>query len=156
VVGAANVVAYVERPLPKGVTAAACTIWMQTDAGASWGPGMALVWPNGRALRVNLRAEGRFGVDDGRQQRLGGLLMMDQPARVIIRLRDERIVVTANQAQFQQTLAELPRSDFLGDPSAVRLGKMGPHAGSADFNILGPAGVATIDELETFSQGTDQ
>ncbi|MBM4091119.1 MAG: hypothetical protein FJ276_17110 [Planctomycetes bacterium] len=150
VAGAANVVAYVQRPLPAGVIAAACTIRMQTDAGASWGPGMALVWPDGRTLRVNLRAEGRFGVDDGRQQRLDGLLLMDQPTRVVIRLADERIVVTAIQAEYQQTLAVLPRSDFPGTPSAVRIGKMGPHAGSDDFNILGPAGVTTIDDLEIF------
>jgi hypothetical protein len=97
---------------------------------------------------VNLRAEGRFGVDDGRQQRLGGLLLMDQAARVTIRLTDERIVVTATQSLFQHTLAELPRSDYPGTPSAVRLGKMGPHAGSADFSTVGPAGVATIDDLE--------
>ena len=34
--------------------------------------GLTLVWPDGKVLRVNLRAEGRFGVDDGRRQILEG------------------------------------------------------------------------------------
>jgi len=150
--GAANVVAYVQRPLPAGVAAAACTIRMDTDAGASWGPGMALVWPDGWSLRVNLRAEGRFGVDDGRQQRLTGLLRMDQPARVAIRLTDKRIVVTATQGErLVQKLTELPRTDFPGPPSAIRLGKMGPHAANADYTIPGPPGTPTLDDLELYA-----
>ena len=34
--------------------------------------------------------------------------------------------------------------------NVLRVDIRGPHAGSADFNMLGPAGVATIDDLEIF------
>ena len=40
----ANNFAMAERPLPPGVTLVECMVFSGTDKGASWGPGLAIVW----------------------------------------------------------------------------------------------------------------
>ncbi len=42
----ANNFALTERPLPPGVTLVECGVYSGSDKGASWGPGIALVWKN--------------------------------------------------------------------------------------------------------------
>jgi len=118
----------------------------RTDGGASWGPGLTLVWPDGKVLRVNLRAEGRFGVDDGRRQILEGVNLPHTWTQVAVQLDDEDVVAHACQdSQAWQELARFPRAEFAGDPVAVRLGKMSPGSKNEDFSTLGPAGVCAID-----------
>lgn len=144
--GAANVAAYVERPIPAGARLVVARIDQRTDGGASWGPGLTLVWPDGKVLRVNLRAEGRFGVDDGRRQILEGVNLPHTWTQVAVQLDDEDVVAHACQdSQAWQELARFPRAEFAGDPVAVRLGKMSPGSKNEDFSTLGPAGVCAID-----------
>jgi hypothetical protein len=145
--GAANVAAYAERPIPGGARLVLCRIDQRTDAGASWGPGLTLVWPD-KVLRVNLRAEGRFGVDDGRRQILDGTNLPHSWTQVAFQLDDKEILVLASQDQQPwQELARFPRSEFPGDPGSVRLGKMSPGSRNEDFSTLGPAGVCALQEL---------
>ncbi len=151
--GAANVAAYIERPIPAGTRLIACLIDQRTDGGASWGPGMALVWPDGKALRVNLRAEGRFGVDDGQRQILEGVNLPPAWTQVAVQLSDQEIVVQASQAQQGwQELARFPRGEFPGDPAAVRLGKMSPGSKNEDFSTLGPPGVCAVKQLHVLGK----
>ena len=62
----ANVHGGIERKLPKGVRAVQVELDSGTDGGQTWGPGVALVWPNGRTAKINLRLEDRryHGFDD--------------------------------------------------------------------------------------------
>jgi hypothetical protein len=146
--GAANVAAYIERAIPAGARLVVCRIDQRTDGGASWGPGMTLVWPDGKVLRVNLRAEGRFGVDDGRRQILDGANLPNAWTQVAVRLEDTEVVIQASQdQQAWQELARFPSSEFPGDPVAVRLGKMSPGSKNEDFSTLGPAGVCAIKDF---------
>jgi len=146
--GAANIAAFAERPIPAGAAMVACSVNQQTDGGASWGPGMTLLWTDGKVLRVNLRAEGRFGVDDGRRQFLEGLAFPNTWTQVVIRLEEKQIVVQASQdGRAWQDLARFPRTEFPGDPTAVRLGKMSPGSKAEDFSILGPGGACAIRSL---------
>ena len=87
--GGANVSALVERRLPEGVAAAECVLDRGTDPGETWGVGMGLWWPDGKAVRVNLRGpEGRFGVDvSGSPQAFAGRFA---PGRVVLRIRLEK------------------------------------------------------------------
>ena len=56
-----------------------------------------------------------------------------------IRLEDKEVVVQASQdQQAWQELARFPRSEFAGDPLAVRLGKLSPGSKNEDFSTLGP------------------
>src|SRR5262249_4199727 len=63
-----NAAAFVERPIPAGAKVVCCHLNQQSDQGATWGTGMSLVWKEGKTLRVNLRSDGHFGVDDGGRQ----------------------------------------------------------------------------------------
>ena len=151
--GAANVAAYVERALPTEAQLVVCRIDQRTDGGASWGPGMTLVWPSGQVLRVNLRAEGRFGVDDGRRQILEGVNLPGLWTQLAIQLEERELVVQASQAQQAwQELARFPRSEFPGDPAAVRLGKLSPGSKNEDFSTLGPPGVCALQDFRVYGQ----
>ena len=66
-----------------------------TDKGATWGPGLALLWPKG-VIRVNLRAEGRFGVDDGRDFAFPGFVAPSAWFHLRIRLLEKEILVEAS------------------------------------------------------------
>jgi len=148
---AANAAAFAERALPPGVGLVTCVVAAETDQGASWGPGMALVWPNGKILRVNVRAEGRFGVDDGKRQLLEGYTKPGSVCQLSIVLGGTEVTVYAcQQNEPFQEIARLSRSDFRGEPTAVRLGKMSPRGQNEDFSTLGPGGQCSIQRLEVF------
>lgn len=151
---AANVAAFAERPIPPGAAIVVCSVNQRTDRGASWGPGMTLVWPDKKVLRVNLRAEGRFGVDDGRRQFLKGLALPNTWTDLVIRLEEKQILVQASQnGRTWQDLASFPRQEFAGDPVAVRLGKMSPGSKNEDFTPPGPPGICAIRSLRTKGEG---
>ena len=57
----ANTTAFLERPLPAGARLVEATIDVGSDCSASWGPGIALVWPQ-RVIKFNLRP-GETGKD---------------------------------------------------------------------------------------------
>lgn len=152
VAAAANVSALVERELPPGVAAVACVVNRGTDPGETWGAGMGLWWPDGRAVRVNLRGpEGRFGIDvTGAAQRFAGRFA---PGAVTLRLRLEatRIIVEAmNPDDDWQTLATLPRQGFQGDPKLVRIGKMAGVEGTCDHTTPGRPGGFTVHSVTCY------
>ncbi len=74
----ANCAAFLERPLPDGAQQVICRIDRGTDQGQSWGPGLALVWPDGKALVVNLRKEGGCSVIAG-----GNEQVTDRPFQLV-------------------------------------------------------------------------
>ncbi|MHB0958350.1 MAG: glycoside hydrolase domain-containing protein [Pirellulaceae bacterium] len=150
---AANVAAYIERTIPSGARLVVCRVDQRTDAGASWGPGLTLVWPDGKVLRVNLRAEGRFGVDDGQRQILEGVNLPQTWTQMAVQLNDTEIVIQAAQElQAWQELARFPRHEFAGDPIAVRLGKMSPGSKNEDFSTRGPVGACAIKEFRVLGE----
>ena len=133
-----------------GTTLAECTIFSGTDAGASWGPDLSLVWKN-RAFRINLRAEGRFGVDDGAGEWFGGVVAPNTWHRV--RIGSNRVRCwpqTSRDGKLWYPIQALPRNQFQGDPIAVRLGKMSPASLSQNFSIAGPVGACAIKDLRIY------
>lgn len=58
----ANCAAFLERSLPVDATRVTCRVEVANDQAQSWGPGLALVWPDGKALLVNIRKEGACSV----------------------------------------------------------------------------------------------
>jgi hypothetical protein len=142
---AANSAAFAERPLPAGVRLVFAEVDPRSDQGASWGPGVSLVWAGGKVLRINVRAEGRFGVDDGKRQILEGFTVPDVEKQLVIRLDDEEIIAEASRdGRLWQEIARLPRPEFPGDPAALRVGKMSPGSRNEDFSEPGPAGECAI------------
>lgn len=146
---AANSAAYAEHALAPGTALVACTLEMRTDQGASWGPGVALVWPGGKTLRINQRVEGRFGVDDGRRQFLEGWADAGGRCQLMVGLDAKEIVLGAQpEGGSWQEIARLPRGEFPGEPVGVRVGKMSPGGANEDFSTPGPAGVCAIRQLQ--------
>ena len=144
----ANAAVFAERPLPTGTTLVRCLVDPQTDQGASWGPGITLVWADGHALRINLRVEGRFGVDDGSRQLLEGNHDPAKPCQLVIVLDSREVILQASEEGVLQEIARFPRSEFPGDPAAIRLGKMSPGSKNEDFSPQGPAGACSFRQLQ--------
>jgi hypothetical protein len=146
----ANSFCFAERVLPPGCTLAECRVFSGTDQGASWGPGLALVWKN-RALRINLRAEGRFGIDSAGSQLFGGVVTPGTWFHVRVRIEPKEVIVEASRnGKLWYRINALGRSAFEGDPIAVRLGKMNSAAGAADFTTPGPVGSSAIKDLRVY------
>ena len=148
----ANNFAMAERSLPPGVTLAQCAVYSGTDKGASWGPGLALVWKN-KPLRINLRAEGRYGVDDGAGQWFGGFVAPNYWYYLRIRVEKDEVLAEASpDGKLWETIQALPRSQFEGDPVAVRVGKMSPGSRAEDHTEPGVAGGSCLlKDLRAFS-----
>ena len=78
----------------------------------SWGPGLTLVWKN-KTLRINLRAGGQCGVNNGAGQWLG-----DSVSRnywYYLRIRVEKNAVLAEVSldnRLSETVHVLPRTNF--------------------------------------------
>jgi len=139
----ANTAVFVERPLPKGTRLVEATIDVGTDRSASWGPGIALVF-KARVVRFHLRPGGDAGYQKpmfaashgGRELlRLGGLQEMDlsKPWTLRLRLQDGALHLEAKPTEGAwRTVYTLPAGG-LGEPLAVRVGKMGLSGGAGDF-----------------------
>lgn len=149
---AANSIAFVERPLPSPTGAVVCTVNQESDGGATWGPGVALVWSGGRALRLNVRSEGRFGVYGYKKEILAGFASPGEDYDLALVLTDESIRALVGSRGVWQTIAEIPRAAFPGDPVAVRLGKMGIPTSDRDFHLPGPSGECSLRNLRVLGR----
>ncbi len=68
----ANCAAFLERPLSGDANQVTCQVDVANDQAQSWGPGLAIVWPDGKALVVNIRKEGTCSViSNGEEQIVG-------------------------------------------------------------------------------------
>ena len=113
---------------------------------------MALVWPDGRQCRINVRSPGgTFGVDSTpAKQQIGGRF---SGFEVVLRFRldDQSVVAEARCADGGwQKLATWPRAQFAGDPVKVRLGKMHGVEALDDNADHGPAGGLSFSLLRVY------
>jgi len=150
---AANVFALAERPLPPGTALVECRVYAGTDQGATWGPGMALVWPEG-SFRINLRPpEGRYGAYHGNEYWFGGFVMPEAWHHLRLRVEADEVVAEASaDGKLWYPIQARPRHAFPGDPVAVRLGKMGSPDEAQDFSDPGPPGACAIADLRAFGR----
>jgi hypothetical protein len=147
-----NTTACIERPFPTGATSVVARIDNSEDAGLTWGGGLALLWPGGQALSINLRTpENRFGVDStAAPQKLVGTLGPTASAVLRIRLTDSEVLAESwtDDAKSWQTLARSPRSQFPGAPATLRLGKFHSPAALDDHTAPGPPAACRVDWLK--------
>jgi hypothetical protein len=148
----ANCFAFAERALPAGTRLVQCAVFSGTDKGATWGPGLTVLWPKS-AVRINLRAEGRFGVDDGDNFTFGGFVGPGAWHLLRIRIEPKEVLAEASMdGRVWQPLHTFPRDRFAGDPTAVRLGKGGGGGRDEDFSLAGPGGVCRIKDLRAYGK----
>ncbi|MBN1346856.1 MAG: hypothetical protein JXQ73_29460 [Phycisphaerae bacterium] len=147
----ANCVAYIERALPEGTTLVECEARLGSDQGKTWGPGLCLVWPGGKVLRINLRAEGQLGVDDGRRQVFGGYAKSDAWLRLRIRMEEKEVFAeyTAD-GRFWEPIEVRARGEYPGAPGIVRLGKTSGRGTNEDCGESGPSGVCGVRSVGVF------
>ena len=145
---AANIGTVIERDLPEGVGAVECLLSPGSDRGETWGPGLSLVWADGRTVRINARMpEGRFGVDvSGMPQRFGGR-MEGNAIAFRIRMDERRLVAEAVNESADgdwQEIAALPLDGFNGRPVRMRIGKECGANGVNDHSAPGSPGKLLI------------
>ena len=157
----ANTACYVERALPPGVRAVEATIDTGTDNSASWGPGIALVFAN-RTIKLNLRPGGNesdsaamLGLWDGASENpgLGGRQKLDlsKPWNLRLRITDSAIHCEARPAGGSwHEHGKLDLDAPLGDPRAVRIGKLDRAGDASDFGTPGELVRARIIDFGAF------
>ena len=154
----ANTAVYVERDLPEGTHLVEAVIHTGTDKSASWGPGMALVWP-ARVVKFNVRPGGQshvLGLWDGANERyeLGDGLQLDLGKSVSMRLRleQEKLFAEIKQEGGSWDLVEtLSFPEGLGTPRSVRLGKMDIRGGGGDFEAPGELVRLHVERFAAYS-----
>ena len=134
----ANTCVYAECGLPTGVKIVQCKIDPGTDACASWGPGIAVVWPS-RVVKFYLRpGEGRFGVFDGRGERLLGKTNEGKTYHLRVEFGATAVFCDASaDGEDWSEIAKIELNSSLGVPTAVRLGKTSRTGGADDFGTPG-------------------
>jgi len=139
----ANTSVFAERALPEDASLVEVAIHPGDDPSATWGPGMALVWPKGTA-KFFIRPGGkdpkaaRFGVWDGRREIIvekGPKPDLKQSVGLRMRIEGSSIFCEArNGAAGQwQAVATIGINPAAGGPRAVRIGKMDKQGGASDF-----------------------
>ena len=133
----ANAHAWAERALPADTAIVAAQIRQDSgDDAQQWGPGLALVWPDGKILKAGRRRDGRFGLSVAGAEQLAGMCDIERPVSIAFVLGQDTIRIVASGEgvwQQDQELARLPRAKFAGPPAAVRVGKM-PNSGAPQDN----------------------
>jgi hypothetical protein len=151
----ANLHAGIEHALPPKVRAVEVELDPGTDGGQNWGPGVGLVWKNGRGIKMNLRLiDMNYEVfaGDGSRQVSGGI-ERGHPVTVRILLDDERVHFLVKAGERWKTLQIQSRKGLPGDPVTVRLGKMTAHASWQDFGgEAGPIGNSAYGNLRVLAR----
>jgi len=151
IAGTDNCYAYAERALPPGTTLAQCVVDTGTDMGATWGPGLTLLWPDGKVVRINIRSIGTFGVDDGADFVFNGQTTPGMTFYLRLRLEPNEVLAEASaDGEFWDVIHSYPRDRFPGEPSAIRLGKGGPGCRPEDHSTMERPGTCAIRELKVF------
>ncbi len=129
-----NTCVYAERELPAGAEVVQCRVDSGTDASASWGPGITLVWAE-RVMKFYLRpGKKEFGIFDGSGERLTGQMEPGKAYYLRIEIAGRTIFFDASmdgRKWFEVSKIELAAP--LGGPRAVRLGKSSRMGGGDDF-----------------------
>ncbi len=145
----ANRYGYLERSLPDQAGAVGARLWQDgQDEAQQWGPGLALVWPDGTTLRTNLRKDGRVSVFGGGVDRMDTTIQTRAPVELTIRWDRTSVSVTASgpaMGDLPVEVARLPRSQFPGQPALLRVGKMPNDASPRDFPEAGLPGFNRIE-----------
>ena len=152
----ANVHAWTERPLPAETKTVAAQIRQDAgDEGNSWGPGVALVWPDGKFLKANRRKDARFGISANGGEKLTGLCDIESPVTVAFVLEKEHIrIVATGPGTFDQDieLARIPRKDYPAAPATVRLGKIPNNGKPEDHGEAGQMGWSRVDWVRVYRE----
>ncbi len=137
----ANTCVFAERQLPKGTKLVELTLDMGTDKGASWGPGITLVFPK-KTIKFYLRhkdhSKMKFGLWNGTSENsaAGNHRELDKSKPWTLRMHweDGLLYCEAKPQMGKWQLVETLKLDpTWGSPTKVRVGKTSTKGGIDDF-----------------------
>lgn len=150
----ANQFCCLERDLSPGVSLISCNIFTGTDGGASWGPGIAVDWPN-MQMKINLRKGDQYGVRfDGQDYTGWGRIKENTWYNMRVRFGGGKMVAEAEELGDGQDgilwnkLIEFPASVVPQAPIMVKLGKTDSAGNKSDHTDLGSDGEFVINEIK--------
>jgi hypothetical protein len=143
----ANHFCFLEKPLSGSVNSVSCFINTGSDQGATWGPGISLQFRNG-TIAVNLRYSGCFGGYINDQQILNvGKVKPHQAYGVRIRKSNNTWVGQVKDDDKWYNIFTVPFSALHGEPTAVRVGKIGPRGTTTNHGSAGAFGECSISDI---------
>jgi hypothetical protein len=146
-----NVHCLAERSLPPGTGQLELTLSLGTDAGSSWGPGLAVVFADGTVARATLRpgdrgTHGHASLGVGGSESLVNTKAFAAEDGGLDLARTYRLRVTLEAEELSWELADhgepgrwvslgrTQRSPSWGNPTVVRIGKMDREGGARDHD----------------------
>ncbi len=123
------------------------TVNTSTDKGATWGPGISIIWPNG-ILKVNLRYSGSFaGVINGNANLGIGLVQPNTEYVLRIRKTSTSYIGEVNSNNTWYTVIEVPLSMFPTPPLYLVVGKTNEIGYASDHSTIGDNGECVFRDL---------
>ena len=151
----ANQHAFVETPVLPPVHTVSVDIFTGSDQGTSWGPGIAVTFPNG-VFKLNVRYNQGFGATWNGQEFISKLKSSEPNRWYSLRIRITQDWVTADVTDKTANngkwfkIVELPANKIQGDPLTLRLGKLDDRGGGGDGDeVPGPSGRSQLANLVT-------
>ncbi len=148
----ANTVKVKDVPWVAGTTAVTAHISPLQDEGQSWGVGLAVGWADGKSVQINCRTSGQWGICRNGAEMLVGDHGKGKPATVAIVLADQTVQLLAKEDDNEewQVVAQFPRTEFPGVPSAIRVGKLGRTWSPQDHNEKGGTSPCRVDWVRLY------
>ncbi|MBN2375833.1 MAG: hypothetical protein JXD22_05515 [Sedimentisphaerales bacterium] len=160
----ANTCVFAERSLPAETSLVEAEILFGTDKSASWGPGIALVWPN-RTIKFNVGTGGfnverkaAFNVFDGSNEHYdirdnGKAIDTSVPWTLRMRIEADTLYCEAKpKAGSWKTYKTVKLDTTDGAPKAIRIGKMGKRGDNEDFGEPGEMVRLKIERFAAYSR----
>lgn len=145
IISPANAYCFYKRPLTNfnSITAVINT---GTDKGATWGPGIAVAWPNG-IIKINLRYNGSFaGVFNGNANLGIGQVFPNRDYTLRIRKTPTSYVCEVQDTQWY-TVLTISANEFQLPPSFLMVGKTNEIGYIGNYQDIGEVGECTIKSL---------
>ena len=143
----ANSYCFMQRSL-SSFTSVSVAVNTGSDMGATWGPGITLVFPNGY-LKLNLRQGGCFaGTINGSEVLNIGKTAPNTEYRLRIKKAGGCYVAEVNESNRWLTVLQVPVSVLGTSATTLRVGKTNTSGDVGDYQDLGAVGTCTFRDLD--------
>ena len=146
IVSPSNCYCFFQRTLPS-FSEVKVTVNTGTDKGATWGPGVSIVWPNG-IMKINLRYKGSFaGVLNGVENLNIGKAESNKEYTLRFRKTNTSYIGEVQDNNKWYTVIEVPISLFPTSPLYLVIGKTNEIGYAGDHATIGEIGECTFRDL---------
>jgi len=149
----AHTYAFYRFPVEHSASGVAVRLRQGDDGGMSWGPAVMLRWPDGSALRVGTRSDGKFQADILGKQLCGGEHLIDAWVWLRVRWRQRHGVIERSDDGVHYT--RLWNFDhggrFAAAPIELLVGKVPFNGQAADYSEPGPVGTCNIASVQIYA-----